>query len=142
MSQEIRNKTKFEQSLRDFTWLQPEIHGTDIDFLYERKGKILCLEGKSISNGKFMINFGQYKAIREITQNGYGFFVGYDDSEYVYVINMNRIPRDSKPSGNYEWNMLNWTILINTKDCLKLKRSIFKQYIQLLINEFKQVYPQ
>jgi len=138
MKQVIRNNNLFKKSLKCFDWLQPEIQGTDIDFLYERKGKILCLEGKSISNGKFLINFGQYKAIREITQNGYAFFIGYDNSDYVYVINLHKLNLTTTGQSNYEWSVKNWTILVNIKDCLKLKRSVFKQYIQIFINEFKR----
>jgi hypothetical protein len=64
----LRNRDQFVKSLRSFQWLGETGSGaTDLDFLMERRGQFLVLEGKHWDDGHGLyIPFGQHIALKQL----------------------------------------------------------------------------
>lgn len=58
---EMRDFDRWQDSLRDFTWLDSHgLYGTDIDWVKERNGKFLILEGKTWRPEGVKVPLGQH----------------------------------------------------------------------------------
>ena len=90
----LRNFDEFQDSLKDFSWLEDSgISGTDIDWIREKKGKIVILEGKRIQDKVIKVKYAQYQMMK-VVLNGRGraFIVGYySKSDKVYPIDIDTI---------------------------------------------------
>ena len=130
--QQLKSSELFQKSLKNFDWLnEVGLKGTDFDYVYEKNGRYLILEGKFIYEGIFWINFGQHTAIKRMTEkNGYAFYVGInkDNFDEVYVVNLNRI------GGNFGLKGFKQIIKIN--DCIKLSKNHFADFLKIITNEF------
>lgn len=80
---EIRNFAKFQDSLRNFQWLNGVAPGAmDVDCLIERKGNFLVFEGKEWQGG-VVVPYGQHLALYRLSQQPQFrvYLVGEDDDQ-------------------------------------------------------------
>lgn len=120
----IRNEQAFADSLRNFaSWLGDVVPGaSDIDFMCERNGFVLVLEGKPWTNG-VNVPYGQHKALKALSEKpGFTLYlVGESGSDRVYVMRYNASNKplvtrqDGKP---YAWHPAD-RFIPSTKDGVK-----------------------
>lgn len=67
--QKFKNIKAFEESHKSFHFLNPEIMGCDLDYCYEKNGKILILEGKEMYKYIFYLKYAQWKLLKEFNKN-------------------------------------------------------------------------
>ena len=90
----INDWEKFANTLKDFAWLEKErISGSDIDWIREKKGKVIMLEGKRVQDNEIKIKYAQFRLMRELVRGrGLAYFVGTNDkNDEIYVIDVNTI---------------------------------------------------
>ena len=130
--QQLKSSELFQKSLKNFDWLaEVGLKGTDFDYVYEKNGRYLILEGKFIHEGIFWINFGQHTAIKRMTaNNGYAFYVGInkDSFEEVYVVNLNKVGSN--------FGLKGFKQIININQCRKMTKQEFAEYLLIFTHEF------
>ena len=130
--QALKSSELFEKSLKNFEWLnEVGLKGTDFDYVYEKNGRYLILEGKFIHDGIFYINFGQHTAIKRVTEkNGYAFYVGINKDSFneVYIVNLNRI-------GSH-FGLTGYKQIIKINDCRKMSKNEFAEFLKIITTEF------
>lgn len=69
MPDSLRSAAELERSIRNFDiWLGDVVSGgMDVDFLCERNGSFLFVEGKPWQNG-IVVNFGQHLTLERLSQ--------------------------------------------------------------------------
>ena len=130
--QTLKSSELFEKSLKNFEWLnEVGLKGTDFDYVYEKNGRYLILEGKFIHEGVFWINFGQHTAIkRMVVNNGYAFYVGINQDNFneVYVVNLNKIGAN--------FGLKGFKQIIKINECRKMTKKEFAEYLLIFTHEF------
>jgi len=94
---QLRNFDEWERSLRNFDWLGDAVPGgMDLDFMVERKGNFLVIEGKPwwSGSGGVSVPYGQHLALYRLSrQENFRVYLVGEEGDLLHLLHYNDAPK-------------------------------------------------
>ena len=137
--QHIKNMKAFEESHKSFNFLNPEVQGCDLDYCYEKNGRVLILEGKMAINGIFYLKWAQFKMLKTLKElildKGFIYYI-ITDKERYWMIDINSF---SISHGFFRYKDKGLCKRMNLNDVNSSTKEEIKQKILNMTNTFTKI---